>query len=253
MQSKTIGGGYIIVARQLLNSGIYQKPHLYSKLWIWMLMEARFKDCRGLKRGQFFTSIDGMRNAMAYKVGYRTERPSRKEIRGVYDFLTKGTMIGTTKVTHGLIITICNYEFYQSIKNYEGHNEGPNEGQGRGIINRKKERKKENTDNISTEISDLRSRYSNQEIITQVFVTIASTRSGGKVKDSVLLKQLKLWEKYSVNQVENGIKVYLDKNCAGEGKNEKYLLGIIRNQSQHSSVRPIDNSLYEEVLKEAIQ
>jgi hypothetical protein len=231
MQSQLIDGGYIIVARRLLESGIFQKPHLYIKLWLWMIMQARFKDHRNLKRGQFVTSIDQMRDAMTYKIGYRTERPSRKEIRCVYDFLTKGHMIVTMKVTHGFIITICNYDLYQDIKNYERHSEGHDEGQGRGIINRKKERKKENQEKVFAEISELRSRYSCQELINQVFEAIASTRKTGIVKDSVSLKQLKLWDKYTVSQVENGIRVYLDKNCASDGKDEKYLLGIIRKQS----------------------
>ena len=101
MQSKTIGGGYIILARQVVESGIFQKPPLYLKLWIWMLMQARFKEHNNLKRGRFFTSIEQMQGAMVYKVGFRTERPTRKEIRNVYDFLTKGTAKGTTKVKVG--------------------------------------------------------------------------------------------------------------------------------------------------------
>lgn len=36
-------------------------------------------------------------------------------------------MIGTTKGTHGMVITILNYDFYQNPKNYEGHNEGHDE------------------------------------------------------------------------------------------------------------------------------
>ena len=127
-------GGYVLISRRLLTSGIMKKPPLYLKLWIWMLMQASHKDHGDLKRGQFFTTIEKMQTATTYKAGYRTIRPSRKQIRAAYDFLTKGTMIVTTKVTRGLLITILNYDYYQNPKNYEGHNEGHNEKSTRGTL-----------------------------------------------------------------------------------------------------------------------
>lgn len=154
--------GYILIARKILDSGIFSKPPLYFKLWLWILMQARFKDHGNLKRGQFFTTIEDMREAMSYKIGYRKIVPSRKEIRGAYESLTKGHMIGTTKGTRGMVITILNYDKYQNIKNYEGHDEGHTEGQVEGTL-KKKERerkKKEGRKRIATppptdfEISD---------------------------------------------------------------------------------------------------
>lgn len=70
----------------------------------------------------------------AWKVGYRTETLTFKQVRGVYDFLTKGNMIVTTKGTRGMVVTICNYDTYQTLSNYEGHNEGHNEGKVEGTI-----------------------------------------------------------------------------------------------------------------------
>jgi hypothetical protein len=79
---------------------------------------------------------------MAYKVGYRTVKPTLKEMRGVTKFLTKALMIVTTKVIHGMLINILNYDYYQSLINYEGHNEGHN-------INKKGKRKKERGERTS--------------------------------------------------------------------------------------------------------
>lgn len=142
MTAAKIPGGYILVARKLLESGIMEKPPLVAKMWLWMFFKASWRDHGNLKRGQFFTSIDRMRDAFSYKVGYRTIRPSAKEIRSAYDFLTKGAMIGITKVTHGMVITILNYDLYQDASNYEGHNEGHNEGTSKGAILRKKEKER---------------------------------------------------------------------------------------------------------------
>lgn len=223
MTQELIQGGYILLARKLLKSGIMEKPPLYPKLFIWMLLQASYKDHGNLKRGQFFTSLERMQEAMAYKVGYRLMKPSLKEIRGVTKFLTKVRMIVTTKVTHGMVITILNYVYYQTFKNYEGHNEGHIEG----TILRKKGIKKGITPDFS-----LRERYSDQNLIDQAFQAIASTRKSNKVAESVLLAQLQKWERYPAKQVESGIRIYLDKGYPSQGKREEYLLGIIRNNNR---------------------
>jgi len=226
MKAELIPGGYILLSRKLLSSGIMQQPPLYMKLWVWMLMQASFKDHGNLKRGQFFTSLKLMQKAMTHKVGYRAVRPTIKEIRGVTKFLTKVRMIGTTKVLHGMVITVLNYNHYQTFRNYEGHDEGHTQGHNEGTILRKKGLKKENPPDFLS----LQSRYKNQELIDQAFSAIASTRKCGKIADSIKVKALKAWEKYPVEIVERSIQTYLSKNCAADGKDEKYLLGIIRKQ-----------------------
>ena len=151
----------MLVAKKIFNSELMKKPPLYSKLFLWMLGQAAFKDTKTLKRGQLTTTIAEMREAMSYKVGYRKETPTVKQIRKIYEGLTKGTTIGTTKGTRGLIITILNYDKYQTPKNYEGHDEGHDERSTKGhtegstpII--KKERKKEH---YSAEFQKLWSAY----------------------------------------------------------------------------------------------
>ncbi len=139
MSSAPIPNGYILLSRKLLDSEIMAKPPLYLKVWIYLLANAQHKDYKGLKRGQLFTSIPKIQEAMSYMVGYRKETPSYKQVRGVLDWLRfpregttkderRGAMIDITKGTHGMIITIVNYDLYQDPKNYEGHSEGHNEG-----------------------------------------------------------------------------------------------------------------------------
>jgi len=226
MNSEPIQGGFILLSRKLLKSGIMEMPPLYLKLWIWMLIQASFKDHGNLKRGQFFTSYKKMQKAMAHKVGYRTVKPTKREIQGVTKFLTKVRAIVTTKVLYGMIITVLNYDHYQSMKNYEGYNERSNECINDVPIKRKKGIKKEKTPDFFS----LKEKYFDQDLIDRVFQAIASTRKSNKVAESVLFAQLQKWERYPAEQVEAGIRVYLDKDCAGQGKREAYLLGIIRNQ-----------------------
>ena len=113
-----IPGGYILQARRLLASEIMSKPPLYCKLWCYMLLTASHRPHKGLQRGQFFTTIDTMREAMCWYVGYRKVVPTRDEIRNCYEYLRRATMITTAKTTRGMLITILNYEKYQNPANY---------------------------------------------------------------------------------------------------------------------------------------
>lgn len=157
-------GGYILLSKDIENSDIWNKPPMYLKVWMYLLIHAQYSDYGNLKRGQLYTSIPEIQKACSYKVGYRTETPSRKEIWGILEWLrnpheedTKGTrrgsMIETTKVTHGLIVTICNYNAYQDFKTYESNAEGNNERtmkrtrreqQGNNIKNKNKTNKLNN-------------------------------------------------------------------------------------------------------------
>jgi len=142
MPESQIYGGYILLARQVVESGIMDKPPLYLKVWVWILTQAAHKPYKNLDRGEVFTTISRIQEAMSYYVGYRKETPSYKQIRQVLDWLkqkhertyerrtkgtTKGTMIVTTKGTQGFKITVCNYKYFQTPENYERHSEGHDE------------------------------------------------------------------------------------------------------------------------------
>ncbi len=139
MAEPLIPGGYILLSRKLLDSGIFEKPPLYIKVWIYLLSRAQYKEYKGLKKGQLWTSMPEIQKVCSYKVGYRTEMPSIKEIRDVIDWLRspgeghmKGAMIGTVRGTHGLLVTIYNYSTYQDSDNYEGRDEGTDENSAKG-------------------------------------------------------------------------------------------------------------------------
>lgn len=151
-----ISGGCILLARKLLESGIMQKPPLYLKIWIWLLLRATKKPYKDLQPGQLRASIPEIQEAMSYRVGYRKEMPTKRvvqqalewlrnpvqpepsggDLTKTYEIRTNGTtkvtangpMIVTTKGPRSMLITICNYEYYQDMRNYEGVSERTNEG-----------------------------------------------------------------------------------------------------------------------------
>jgi hypothetical protein len=149
--------GWIKLYRKLLENQIMKKPPLYLKIFVWLLLRAQHTDIGRLKRGQGKTSIPEIIEAMSYKVGYRTEKPTTKEVFGIIDWLRnpdegydKGSMMVTTKVTNGFVYTIVKYEHYQDSDTYEGNNVGLTKGKrreelGNNLYNknvRKKECKK---------------------------------------------------------------------------------------------------------------
>jgi hypothetical protein len=119
-----IPGGYILLARKMIDSEIMNKPPHFLKLWIWMLSKAFWKDGEYLKRGQLHTTITEMQDVGRYlRGGKMVGRLTEDQVRAAYGYLAKGKAITATKTTRGMIISIVNYDSYQSPCNYEPHNE----------------------------------------------------------------------------------------------------------------------------------
>jgi len=124
VKQNMIEGGYILQPRIIEESEVYRLSPCARETWQHLLLTAYHKDYGNLKRGQLFTSIDTIREALSWFVGYRKEGYSRRQIEGSFEAFRERGMIVTTKVTHGIVITICKYDYYQDPKNYECNNEG---------------------------------------------------------------------------------------------------------------------------------
>ncbi|WP_428567048.1 MAG: hypothetical protein ACP59X_07250 [Solidesulfovibrio sp. DCME] len=116
-------GGFVLLARRTLESALMAMNPLAFKLFFWMILKANFKDRDKLKRGQLLTTIEEMREAGSYLIGYRKQKPSRDQIRSCYEALAKATMIATARTTRGMVITVLNYDKYQDFSAYEVHSE----------------------------------------------------------------------------------------------------------------------------------
>jgi len=225
--------GWIKLHRKLLDSPIFGHEGLL-KLWILCLLKANHKeqeimlpgllDPIKLTPGQFVTGRDSLHRdyhlADAKPKRYsRKLKPVATSLYRWLDSLSKVQNLHIKKYSKYSIITITNWDIYQETA-HELH-----------ISCTSSAHRQECKEEITPEVFlSLRERYSNQELIEQCFDAIRSTRKTGKVADSVLVAQLKKWDRYPVEQVEEGIMAYLDKDYAAQGKREEYLYGIIRNQ-----------------------
>ena len=109
-----IGGGYILLARNIIESQIWLKPPEYLKIWIYILFQVNFHNTKNLPRGTGFFN-------------FRQEKIPGVTLNQVYEFLRWAktlhptdltTQITTQKTTRGIILKVNNYGKYQDSKNY---------------------------------------------------------------------------------------------------------------------------------------
>ena len=126
-----IKSGYYIKARCMKESEVAKAPPHVRETWDWLLREANHKDIKSagkiIKRGQVFTSYKEIIDGLSWHVGYRKEGYDKHQISTAMKWLTKRTMVTTARTTRGVVVTICNYNYYQNPQNYENRTENPNE------------------------------------------------------------------------------------------------------------------------------
>ena len=118
-----VNGGFYLKARCAKGSFIAKAPPHVREIWDWLIMNANFKDNGKLKRGQVLTTYSEILDDLSWYVGYRKVAYKKHNCETAMKMLAKEKMITTAKTTRGMIITICNYDKYQDIKNYESRTE----------------------------------------------------------------------------------------------------------------------------------
>jgi len=126
-----IEGGYYIKARCIKHSFIAHASPCLRETFDYLLREASHTEKKyegfTLKRGQLFRTYQEIRDDLSWKVGFRIKRYNEDAMKHTMKTLRDALMITLTKTPRGMIITVCNYDFYQDPKNYERANEHANE------------------------------------------------------------------------------------------------------------------------------
>ena len=225
--------GYVRLWRKSLDAGWIRNHKLWA-FWTYCLLKASHKEFDTIVGLQIIHLMPGQFIFGRKKASKETGLTER-EIRTILELLRKAGNL-TIKTTNKFsIITIINWPTYQGdvSENDQLNDQLPtNKGPHTNTITHKKE----NPGKIFSQISELEKRYSDQEIINQVFQAISSTRKTKLIADSVKLLILQSWEKYPVESVYGGIKTFLEKDCHQQGEKEAYLLGIIRNHKPVESI-----------------
>jgi len=222
--------GYIRLWRKVLDSGLLQK----HKVWIlfsYCLLKATYKTRKVIHGGREIILAPGQlifgRRVASEETGL-TEREIRTALASL---ISLGIL--TSKTTNKFsIITIVNWSSYQAPEDENDQQSDQQATSKRPQTRIREGKKKKSPEEFQGLFSSLLSRYPEKDLIDQAFQAIASTRKTKRIADTVKLSVLRSWQNYPVDQVQEGIRTYISKGYAGQGKGERYLLGIIRHKHQ---------------------
>jgi len=144
-----IKGGYILQPRAIEYSGAMKFPPGTREIWLYIIRRVQHKPFNKLKRGEGFFEYSKIQEALSWYIGYRRMVYSKTQVAKSLRRLREGNMIETTKATHGIVIKVCNYDYWQNPKHYEGNGEGHDEGNTKatGRLQYKQECKQEGNKN----------------------------------------------------------------------------------------------------------
>lgn len=120
-----------IISRSLFESEIRFKPPEYLKIWIYLCGKANHKWKKYkwfyLERGQCLVDYNELLEQLEYKIWYRKKKYNDFIMKHLMKFLRSSLMIVSMKQPRWVLITILNYDKYQTLSNYESTNESTNE------------------------------------------------------------------------------------------------------------------------------
>ena len=103
-------GGYTMWARQTIDSEIfYDKPHVWFKIWFFLVNRVNYQPVRKWGRGECFTTHEEIA---------RATKATKGQVKHCIDWLKKEQMLDTHKATRGFHITVIKYDLYQTNRSY---------------------------------------------------------------------------------------------------------------------------------------
>ena len=139
-----IKGGYVLKPHCERESEIAHALPYIREIWNWLIMEANHSDKKSngriIKRGQCVRSYKNIQEGLSWNAGFCVGKYKKWQCENAMKWLKKRQMITTEQTTRGFIITICNYNFYQTPNHYDchtgNHNNATTEPQPTDTINK---------------------------------------------------------------------------------------------------------------------
>jgi len=204
-------------------------------------------------------SLDGLDSGQAKIGDYERYGLTRQQYRTAKSNLQKygiATFQSTNKGTIATLVDTSVYEVCDVAANQQPNQQPTSQptieqpaANQQPTTNKKVKKEKKEQSNIGDGspppdtdglIAHAVSKYPDQETIAQVLEAFASTRTSHKISPMILLDQLRRWEKYDPQLVVDVGQVYLEKDCAGQGKGERYFMGMLRNEQKRRDRMPKD-------------
>lgn len=120
-----ISGGFVILARALLESDLWREGPDALRVFIYLLMEARYSRTPSrfpgftVKRGEVLTSLASIAEDCEYIHRGHPVRWSRTKVHRLLGKLKQSDRITIKRDTYGTHVSIINYDIYQNPKRYQ--------------------------------------------------------------------------------------------------------------------------------------
>lgn len=258
--------GFIGVHRKLMQNAVWTDPN-YLKLWMYCMFKASHKPHEQLvgnqkvqlEKGQFVTG----REALAIDMNKGVKPKQRLNDLTWFRYLKnleKWEMLNIKSNNKFSLVTVANYEFYQSSLKKDEHqteqqlnNKRTTDEQQMNTNNNVNKGNNENKKDYLSEIKEFLVRYQNIEgfnkLNKEYWAAIRKTRKSGKVAESVIHKNMEKWNKYDPIIVYYSLKTHVE---AHEDKEEKYTIGIMRKTSLEEAKDRLDKKVVPFVKKPAV-
>ena len=223
--------GWIKLYRKTLKSDMYKSLNSKQRdVMMALLMMVNHKDQEWewngeifkTKPGQVVTSIAKIKENCASDVSLQSVRTALLKLEK-WGFLTNES----TKT--GRLITIVNWGFYQDDWNETNKdiNKELTKHQQRANKELTTNKNEKNVRNKEEKINTLRSRYNSSQLekIDQYFDCLKHTRKSGKLSQSIIVKEMEYWSRFSVDIVIHSLEIHITKH---PDKKEEYTRGIMR-------------------------
>jgi len=239
--------GYVRLWRKIEDSAVFKNEGLL-KVFIWCLLRANHKEAFvQVKTGRGLSEVKLLPGSFLFGRESAAKRLDMSPSTVWKRILKLKTLefLNIESNSHYSIIHIIHWPVYQAVPE-NSNSESDRQVTGKEHRQEFKNYKNKKTSTSLSEISSLEEKYSDGDLINRGFEAISSTRKTKRISDSVKLSILQQWDKYPADHVMAGIRIYLEKDYAGQGKKENYLLGIIRGNTQQ---KPVTNILGCMVMK----
>lgn len=121
-----IDDGYVIIARKIMDSSIWNADPEILKLFLYLICKARhkskpkqFPNKIKVKRGELLTSYQNIINDNEFMKGKSVIRWSKGKLSRMLEKLEKKGTIKRIEDTHGTHIRVVHYDKYQNPENYK--------------------------------------------------------------------------------------------------------------------------------------
>ena len=117
-----IEGGYILQPRCLDGGSLAHHPPVDREVWAYLLRNVLHKDKGSLKRGQGYFQLSDIQENLYWVNGRRKMTYSKPQLtKAIQRICATGAAV-SRRVARGIIVTIMNYDLYQSPMSYCDNN-----------------------------------------------------------------------------------------------------------------------------------